>query len=31
MNRAQRIKALMDFYGCTRKEAVAMLKDMGDY
>jgi len=31
MKREQRIKALIDFYGVTRKEAVEQLKDMGDF
>ena len=31
MNREQRIQALIQFYGVTRKEAIEQLKDMGDF
>jgi len=31
MNRAEKIKSLMQFYGLTRQEAIAELKDMGEY
>lgn len=31
MNRQNKIKALMSFYGLSRKEAVAELRDMGEY
>lgn len=31
MKREQKIKSLMDFSGISRKEAIAQLKDSGDY
>ena len=31
LSRAEKIKALMNFFGYTHKEAVAELKDMGEY
>lgn len=30
LSKAAKIKALMDFYGITRREAIAMLEDMGE-
>ena len=30
MNRKEKIKSLMDFYGYTKKEAKGMLIDMGE-
>lgn len=30
ITRAQKIKALMQYYGITRAEAIAMLEDMGE-
>jgi len=31
MRKEEKVKALMDFFGLTRKEAISELKDMGEY